>query len=258
MISKFNGAIRIGLSLKYLYTKSKSRSELQFNANLLVVKKEVYASIAKICIESFLHFHPKSTVTVHVDEATRVALNHQLKKALKRGNIRIETIENQHLTWQELKLNLILSLTGLSEFFMDADLKWNGTLNELSDITFFVKEFQFNHNLEYRPLTAKKWFKTHTLASMKNTSFFYWGNYNPSLQDKQFIDEVMCRIRELSTDGDKDLEFIQSTIRISEQIALSLLVEKTGRPIRYLKDSDGYKDGAFVESTYFGATGTSF
>jgi hypothetical protein len=46
--------------------------------------------------------------------------------------------------------------------------------------------------------------------------------------------------------------------RISEQLALSLFVEKLGQAIYFLKENDGHRDGSFLESSYFGATGSQF
>jgi hypothetical protein len=92
---------------------------------------------------------------------------------------------------------------------------------------------------------------------MKNTSFFSWSGFEPD-------DNLLARVREL----EKDIfEFATSTrdlssswmARMSEQIALSLAVEEIDEiKIDYLKSSDGFKDGTFVESSYFGATGATF
>jgi hypothetical protein len=68
----------------------------------------------------------------------------------------------------------------------------------------------------------------------------------------------MERIIATTDDQKNSGSYNSSTKRISEQIALSLLVEKLNSPIYFLKESDGFKDGSFVESSYFGATGASF
>lgn len=246
------------LSLKYLYFKPKSTGELNYNANLLVVKKKVYAPIAKICVESFIHFHPKSSVTVHVDSQTFAEVSRKLDKLNKKGKVKLKMIENEEKSWQDSKLDLILSLSEPNQFFMDADLKWNGPMAPIEEITLFVNEFNFKDNSFYSPLTSSKWFEEFSDATMKNTSFFYWGGYAPKPQDVEMIHEIMRKIEEVTSNQNLEKSFNESTQRISEQIALSLLVEKTGRPIRYLKESDGFKDGSFVESSYFGATGSSF
>lgn len=246
------------LSLKFLYFKPKSTSEFNYNANLLVVKKKVYAPIAKICVESFIHFHPKSSVTIHVDSQTIAEVSRKLEKLTKQGKVKLKMIENEEKSWQDSKLDLIISIPEPNQFFMDADLKWNGPIAPIEDITLFVNEFKFLNNPLYSPLTSSEWFEEFSNSTMKNTSFFYWGGYVPKPQDVEMIHEIMHKIEVATANNNNDKSFNESTQRISEQIALSLLVEKTGKPIRYLKESDGFKDGSFVESSYFGATGSSF
>jgi hypothetical protein len=227
-------------------------------ANLLVVKNKIYASMGKLCVESFLYFHPRSTVVIHVDRFTYDAVSKKLLKLISSERVELRLIENQDQPWQNLKLNLILSLDSAQKFFMDADLKWNGPMVPLRGITFFVNEFNFASNDFYTPLVKCNWFQGHENSSMKNTSFFYWGGYVPTAHDIKEIRELMTRISQLTLDEKNSPEFNLGTSRISEQIALSLIVEKTNYPVNFLKLTDGYKDGSFLESSYFGATGTSF
>lgn len=245
-------------SIHFLLFKSKKISDASLEANLLVVKKEIYADIAKICIESFLFYHPNSSVRVHVDSTTEFKVHRKLARTIKRGQVKIEVIQDQNKTWQDSKLDLVLSLSDTKQFFMDADLKWNGIMPKIDEITLFVDEFKFTDNVFYTPLFEKDWFSDYLNSTMKNTSFFYWCGYSPTQNDIEEINLIMRKVSEVSSDPRNDAVFNQSTLRIGEQIALSLVVEKTGRPIKFLKESDGFKDGSFVESSYFGATGTSF
>jgi hypothetical protein len=246
------------LSIKYLYFKALRPSEACLQANLLVVKNDTYASIAKICVESFLYFHPNSSVRIHVDAVTKKGVSEKLKKVINNGKVEVNIIKNFDQSWQDSKLELILSLSDPKKFFMDADLKWNGSMPPIKDITLFVNEFIFTKNPFYAPITHAPWFEEYIDASMKNTSFFYWGGYEPKERDETRIETIMKEIEKITLNANNDPAFNSSTQRISEQIALSLLVEKTGRTVRFLKDTDGFKDGSFVESSYFGATGTSF
>lgn len=266
MLRKVKKSIKVTLlaisrrvaSVRYLYTKANSFSNITFEANLLVVKKDIYAPIAKVCVESFLHYNPKSTVTVHVDDVTKDAVCRKLKRLMKRGLVEVKLSEHQEQSWQDSKLELILSLSDPKKFFMDADLKWNGPIPRISEVTLFVDEFKFLENPFYAPLLESAWFSEFSETSMKNTSFFYWGSYTPTPQDRAEIERIMSNIIELTSDIKHGADFNQSTHRISEQIALSLLVEKIGKRVGFLKESDGFKDGSFVESSYFGATGASF
>lgn len=246
------------LSFRYQYSKPKASFAGQYEAHLLVVKKEVYVSIAKICVESFLYYNPNSTVVIHVDSETNAATHKALKKMIVRSKVSIEQIKSESAPWQDSKLNLILSLDGSDKLFMDADLKWNGPIIQLSGTTLFVKEFIFTENEFYEPITKTAWFPEFSNSTMKNTSFFYWGNYKPSTQDEKQIEILMERIIATTDDQSNSEIYNSSTKRISEQIALSLFVEKLNSTVYFLKESDGFKDGSFVESSYFGATGASF
>ena len=245
-------------SVRYLFTKVNLASNVTYEANLLVVKKDIYAPIAKVCVESFLYYNPKSSVTIHVDNVTKEAVCRKLRRLIKRGRVVVKLTEHQEQSWQDSKLDLILSISDQKKFFMDADLKWNGPIPQISEITLFVDEFKFRENPFYARLFEGAWFSEYSETSMKNTSFFYWGGYTPTPQDKSEIERIMDNIIDLTSDIKHDPDFNQSTLRISEQIALSLLVEKTGKRVEFLKKSDGFKDGSFVESSYFGATGASF
>lgn len=249
---------RVANSLRYLHLTPTGKSDISMEAHLLVVKKPVYAPIVKVCVESFLYFHPNCCVVIHLDSNTVTEVSKKLNRVISRGRVKIELVENDDLSWQELKLNLILGLGNPKKFFMDADLKWNGPMPRIQNITLFVEEFTFNRNEFYSPLFKNDFFKRYFECSMKNTSFFYWGDHNPKAEYEDLIHEIMGEISNVTANPDNPTEFNSSTRRISEQIALSLLVELTGEKINFLKTSDRYKDGSFVESSYFGATGSFF
>jgi len=246
------------MSFCYLHFKPKSTFEGHYEAHLLLVKNEIYAQIAKVCIESFLFYNPNSKVVIHVDKKTLNASHKALKKLVVKNKVSILQIDSDSVPWQDSKLNLILSLGDPQKFFMDADLKWNGPISPLKGITLFVKEFAFEENAFYEPITRSIWFSEYSNSTMKNTSFFHWGSYQPSGDDKKLIEVLMEEIRITTDDHTNSNNFNSSTKRISEQIALSLLVEKLNRTVYFLKTKDGFKDGSFVESSYFGATGASF
>lgn len=255
---RFSLVNRVFMSFRYLHSKPKSSFEGRYEAHLLLVKNEIYASIAKVCIESFLFYNPNSKVIVHVDSKTKNASHKALKKLVSRNKVSVVQIDSNSASWQDSKLNLILSLGDPKKFFMDADLKWNGPINQLKGITLFVKEFAFKENGFYEPITRSNWFSEYSNSTMKNTSFFYWGSYKPSIEDKKQIEVLMDKIKVTTDDQTNSNDFNSSTKRISEQIALSLLVEKLNRSVYFLKEEDGFKDGSFVESSYFGATGVFF
>jgi hypothetical protein len=249
---------RRGNSFRYLYLKPTTGSEVALEAHLLVVKKTKYASVAKVCVESFLHYHPRSLVVIHVDSLTFDEVSRELRRLISRGKVKTVLVDKEELTWQDLKLNLILELGNATRFFMDADLRWNGLIPPISNITLFVDEFKFRDDSFYAPLFQCGYFQKYIDYTMKNTSFFYWGDHQPEKHYGAFIHELMDEVLKITGNPDNPEEFNSRTRRISEQIALSLLVESTGEKVDFLKQSAVYKDGSFVESSYFGATGTTF
>jgi hypothetical protein len=92
---------------------------------------------------------------------------------------------------------------------------------------------------------------------MKNTSFFTWSGYEPASNLLTRVLKIEKDIHEFATaTGNFSSSWMA---RMSEQLALSLAVEEISElKIDYLKSADGFKDGAFVESSYFGATGATF
>lgn len=245
-------------SLKYLYGPKSTIGHSEYLANLLVVKKPIYAGIAKICIESFLYYNPSCNVIVHVDSNTQKEVSRKLRKLIKREKVSLHLLEDGDSSWQELKLNLALNMKDRHEFFMDADLRWNGPIPNLDAPKFFVEEFLFRNREPYLSLINSKNWEFGQQISMKNTSFIYWGTSHPDIECQQIVERVMTFLWRYCGEASIELIEKESLIRISEQIALSVLVDYLKIPITFLKEVDRYRDGSFVESSYFGATGSVF
>jgi hypothetical protein len=174
----------------------------------------------------------------------------------RRNRIRINLDQSDQQEWQYSKLKLILYLSGSSDFYMDADLKWNGPLPVIKSTTFFVREFVLMSKMEYKDLLEVMNLRELTSSTMKNTSFFSWnGSTAPERITSQLFELwgfMLQKIEEMAvSDSTK-----KSLKRISEQLCLSILVPESES--NYLKDADTQFDGTFVESSYFGATGTRF
>lgn len=245
-------------SFKYRNTVARNRSSNHYTANLLVVKKPIYAQLAKLCAESFLFYNPNCKIVVNVDAATELAVSKAFRKVIKKRDIEIRNIGENDNSWQDIKLRVIFRMQEPNEFFMDADLRWNGPMPILNGLTFFVNEFKLKDNPAYSKLLEFSGWQSNRDFTMKNTSFLFWGDYKPTASDISFIDHAMGKIQELCHTGVIPREDAISIIRISEQIALSLLVDVKNQEVKYLKKVDGYRDGSFVESSYFGATGSAF
>ena len=250
--------LSVARSIKYLYLPKSKAGQREYLANLLVVKKPIYAGIAKICVESFMHFNPSCSVIIHVDSTTHKAVSRKLRRLIKKGKVSLHLLEGQDLSWQELKLNLALSMKEINEFFMDADLRWNGRIPNLDSPKFFVEEFFFQDREPYSSLINSKNWEFGKHLSMKNTSFIYWGLSHPNAEYQQIVERIMIFLEQYCSEASMEVFDKESLTRISEQVALSVLVDYLKIPITFLKDIDGYRDGSFVESSYFGATGSVF
>lgn len=248
----------VSRSLNYLYGPKSKVGNSKYLANLLVVKKPIYAGIAKICVESFLYFNPSCNVIVHVDSSTQNAVSKKLRKLVKRGKVSLHLLEDQDSSWQELKLNLALNMKNRNEFFMDADLRWNGPIPNLDAPKFFVEEFLFRNREPYLSLIRSKNWEFGQQISMKNTSFIYWGSLQPDIEHQRIVERIMTYLVTYCNEASIELIEKESLMRISEQVALSILVDYLKIPITFLKEVDGYRDGSLVESSYFGATGSVF
>ena len=238
------------------YGVSKDSSVENYTANILIVKNPIYCQLARICIVSFLYFHPKSHVVVHVDQSTLSNSQVVFKQLIKRGKVQITPVEDEALTWQQQKIRVIFSMKESNHFFMDADLRWNGRIPALEGITFFVEEFVLSNRSPYANLVKHTDLREFLSASMKNTSFVYWGGYLVSSKDI----ETVCLLEKVTLDIANSewlpVDDRSGVIRISEQIALSLFAHKLDKKIYYLKERDGIRDGTFLESSYFGITGS--
>jgi hypothetical protein len=250
-----------GLIRSFYWTRFTSNkvSSGSFTAHILIVEKIVYVALAKVCAESFLFFHPNAKIIFHVDTLTEPLLKKKLRHLVKHKNVNVQVLsKSPKLTWQNRKLSIIFKINGTSDIFLDADLKFNGPLPNVSGVTFFVKEFKMSDDFRYARLLSLFNTADYENASMYNTSFFTFGSHlQKNLELSEFFSlqqKVIDLVRSLEIDPVE----IGNMERISEQIALSLIVGKWNTPIHSLKEVDGHKDKSFLESSYYGATESTF
>ena len=251
------------LMFKYEYRRPNNQSFYPFTLNLLVVKKPKYSELAQMCVKSFLHFHPNAIVILHCDELTYEPVLSWTKKSKFKNSIEVNKIYNEiEKSWQRQKLELIFSLSGTSEIFIDADMRWNGPLTidlrNSREVYFFVNEFKLSRHPVFSKMLSNEVFQEYQNASMYNTSFVCLSGFVFSNSDVLDIYRVQDEIISYAENAALDDGERISMIRISEQLALSLAAVKWDRSIKALKETDGLKDGSFLESSYFGATGFQF
>ena len=224
-------------------------------AHLLIVKKPIYAGMASICIRSFAYFNPRFSFTIHADEQTKKIIERKtfLIRKMSPKLLRIVLVDDFDRDWQEQKIELLVSLSGKSDIFMDADLRWNKSLPILSqNITFLVEEFE----VQLKELNFNPGFdlKSQPLRfMMKNTSFFSWQSQSVSDSQRESIFEIY---RHLKNNKGNNPHLDQG--HLSEQLTLSLAINEESNQISFLKFEDTQYDGGIVESSYFGASGRRF
>jgi hypothetical protein len=243
-------------ALRWNLGTAKSANSIEAVGHLLIVKNADYVRVARICISSFLYFNPNAIIHIHCDQVTYKKSQAMVRFLSRKNQIRVDLDQSDQHEWQYSKLKLILNLSGSYDFYMDADLKWNGSLPILESTTFFVREFILMSKIEYKELLEVMNLQELTSNTMKNTSFFSWNGCIASEKFRSklfgFWSSMLETIDEMAV---SDLTK-NSLRRISEQLCLSVLIPENES--RYLKDADAQFDGTFVESSYFGATGTRF
>ena len=246
----------------YFFKKERTiainHSKNEYLANILLVKNVKYVKVAKICVLSFLYFHPYSRVLIHVDKQTRGATTEVFSRQIRAEKVAIRLIENEHLSWQDQKIELALGMFKQQEFYMDADLRWNGTLPKLKGLTFFVEEFTFAHRSPYAQMLKSEQLSHFHKSTMKNTSFIYWGRYKISERERLEIISIEKTVRQIIDTEVIPMDDKDTVLRLREQIVLSLFAELISARVFFLKEIDSLRDGAFLESSYFGATGSEF
>jgi hypothetical protein len=224
-------------------------------AHLLVVRSPIYAGMASICLRSFAYYNPKFRIIIHTDEQTlrRVQRKTWLARKLSPRLIQIVRVPNTRLTWQEQKLRLVISLSGTSDIFMDADLRWNKSLPDFEEkIYFLVEEFEIGiKELSFDDSFLEK--RIPPSFMMKNTSFFSWNKMKITNEDQINLFDIY---KSICYGDSKTTKMNQA--HLSEQLALSMLINEPNYNISYLKSTDSQYDGGIVESSYFGASGRRF
>ena len=141
-------------------------------------------------------------------------------------------------------------------------MRWNGPLDKKIDnesgILFFVEEYRLSDNEIFSKMLEDSYFGKYRDASMWNTSFVCFSGFELNDALRSEVMEIQEKILDYARTQISDKNMSVSTIRISEQLAISLAVSRWNIRVSAVKESDGYKDGSFLESSYFGATGTHF
>lgn len=236
----------------------RKRRGLRYTAHILVVKNPVYLRIGKVAIASFLYHNPGSRVSIHCDSLTRAAAQKEYRYYLKRNLVHIVEVQFEDGTWQLQKLELLETIAKRElNFYMDCDVRWNGRLDLPEKCTYYVSEFQLIEKSPFRELLSSLGLFDREIQMM-NTTFVY-------LYPGSFTSEELHKMRKLHdqfqracSSGDVAKLDVEVIKRLSEQLAFSVFLSQSEKDHVALKVKDGHRDGSFLESSYFGATGVQF
>lgn len=224
--------------------------------HLLVVKNLKYVDLSLIAVSSFLRYNPNSYFIIHSDEITTLRTHKRFRVLEKIGLARIDEIhQSGSKEWQELKLRIIQNLNGTLEIFMDADLRWHGKCPELAGVTFFAKEFDLLTKEPFSGVSKRIAFDVDS-CRMKNTSFVSFSGIDIHPAVFEEIWKIYFTFEDYLIEENSG-EF-SDLMRLREQFLLSYFINEKSIEISYLKETDAIKDGQFVESSYFGTTGSTF
>jgi hypothetical protein len=235
--------------------KDTESSQRDYRCHLVVLNKKEYVYLSQICVNTFLKFHPNAVFVLHVDPALELLTRRKFKILIQQGLVNISVCQGEVENWQRRKLEVILAMNERIEIFMDADLRWNGQLPSLEFFNVYLKEFSLkDHDVYLSSLPVLYSMET---AFMYNLSFFCSNGNDFTETEKTEILDLEQQISNIKSDSSAESQ-IAPLRRMSEQLALSIFLDKSKRRVVPLKSEDARSDGTFVESCYFGSTGLSF
>jgi hypothetical protein len=227
-------------------------------AHLLAAKNTKYLRIAKIAVASFLYHNPNGSVVIHCDEFTYSSAQLEFNYFIKRGTVEILHNSQENQSWQVQKIELLCDIAQLeSNFYMDCDVRWNGSLTLSNLITSYVSEFELADKSPFREMLPALKIQN-SQVEMLNTTFVYLYPGKFGTAELGEIIEYHNEILNLCGSGAVAKLDIEQVSRLSEQLGYSIFLANSGRKHVALKSEDGHMDGSFLESSYFGATGVEF
>ncbi len=248
--------------IRWRWLKFGTSNVQSYDASFLVLQNIEYCRLAKISVLSFLYFHRNSRVKIFCDQVTSPYLKKIFRKEIKQGYVLVFDDELLGASWQEAKVVVISNLKAPYGIYIDADMRFNGQLELIQELNFFVEEFGLE-SLHPFSLLGDLWhrFSEHNPCLMFNTSLIYNGGNNQEFFEKLTLKnfnrfEFDLKI-EIENTNLKEEEKMQIW-RLREQLFLSLIAQQLETKISFVKQSDSRLDGTIVESSYYGSTGLGF
>jgi hypothetical protein len=222
--------------------------------HIICVRKKAYLKAAIRCANSIWFHNASVQIVFHLDSQNVAHSKHFLRK-LHRRDRAILLIESNFQSWQELKLRVILHDLDSNSFFSDADLYWNGPLPNSQKGMYFVTESSKLNDNPYGTVISAAGITIGCNTFMANTSFMFLGE--GTLDHQQFaaeVEEIFENLRLAAIKVGFEEKIQEKVIRLSEQIALSIAINKRLGSFEPLKLTDRPMDGGIAESYYLGTT----
>jgi hypothetical protein len=221
--------------------------------HMITVSKKAYLKAAIRCANSIWFHSPEMRIVIHIDEHLAKHQKYLFRKLDRKDRIGI-VLEASFDSWQELKLKVILHDLGERDLFSDADLYWNTRIPVSNSGFFFAAENTYLNQDPYSQIIRDCGIQLEPESFMANSSFISLGKFP---NKEEFIEEVALnfkkiRIQLLSKTYEEDVCI--KILRLSEQLALSISINKHLDHFKALKLSDRPMDGGSAESYYLGTT----
>ena len=221
--------------------------------HLVAVTKKEYLRAAIRCVNSIWFHSPEIQIVIHIDNQLSKYQTYLLQKLDRKDRVSIQ-LEESFTSWQELKLKVILYELGERDSFSDADLYWNIPIPELESGLYFAAEKALLDRSPYIEVIQDSGISLENSSTMANSSFISIGKMP---NRAEFVDDVENNFRKIrlqAREGSYEETVRAKILRLSEQIALSISINKQEAHFSPLKSSDKPMDGGAAESYYLGTT----
>ncbi len=242
------------LGVEVLLINSRRVAPPIMTCHMLVCKRREYVAISKFAIASFLRFNSNYKILLHSDRE-------QLQNAKKlsvlfpgsRFNV-IHDIPDSGYPY-ELKGQLLLSLQGTHDIYLDVDTRTNGSLPNISAPLTLVAEFKMKDNINFSRILRELDLSHFENCYLLNVSIVSWAGHDFGISGDEF--SVWCR-KYMQIDWNSFLssEQIPYFKRFVEQVFMSIKMQERG--FQVLKEKDRVGDKGLIECSYFGASGYRF
>jgi hypothetical protein len=249
---------------RYHLRKRKERAQQYFNAksvtpigekkiHLITVNKKAYLIAAIRCANSIWFHSPEIQIVIHIDSHLIQYQDFLLRKLDRKDRVKIQ-LEKSFQSWQELKLKVILHDLSENDSFCDADLYWNAPIPVSTSGIYFSAEKALLARDPYATAIRDSGIAISQEYFMANSSFIALGKLPGKSSFVEDVESNFQRLRNQVQLGEYEQNFRLKILRLSEQIALSITINKMNSHFIALKDSDKPMDGGVAESYYLGTT----